>query len=112
MRMVIAAQVFVLAKWLVKLQNLDPRRGCGKGLTTSSAESCGRIMWCRSSSCPIKRHPILKTTDIKLVTWAGVRGYCPPTMLFVKLPVMLSTLGMARNATFAVKSTVPFENLC
>ena len=50
---------------------------------------------------------MLKMTDMKLVTWAGVRGYPPPPMPFVKLPVTLSTLGMARNATFAVKSTVP-----
>lgn len=42
-------------------------------------------------------------TDRKLATWAGVRG------LFLVLLVELSTVGIARNATFAVKSTVPWR---
>jgi len=55
---------------------------------------------------------MLKITDMKLVTWAGLRTKPPEVavpagMLGPEPLLMLSTLGMARNATFAVKNTVP-----
>lgn len=50
--------------------------------------------------------------DMKLVTWAGLRMKLPAVavpggILGPGPPLVLSTLGIARNATFAVKNTVP-----
>ena len=57
-------------------------------------------------------HPMLKIMDMKLVTWAGLRTKLPemavPAGILGPEPLLvLSTLGIARNATFAVRNTVP-----
>ena len=67
-------------------------------------------MWYRSNSCPTRRHPRLKMADIKLVTWAGVRTYFPVLEPGAMPLVELSTLGIARNATFAVKRIVAWRS--